>query len=274
MLPLAVPTSEVVMPAIPTAAQSAASRANGARSHGPATPEGKARAALNGTRHGLRGATFAFLPGEDPAEWAAVLAGYLARLRPADAAELRCVERLAACDWREGRLLRLETETLFAGRGDTSEPDPRLGWSRTLPRYAAAIRRDRKEALEQLEMLRASRPRLTSRPTVADAARFRWLAERIERQTAAPRDTPEPEPAPLTAAPAGHPPRNNVTHEPEPPVQVDFESQARTQPEPAPARPLNREQRRRLAAVARKSQHATGAVAVPAYRPSPAAALT
>src|SRR3954454_366793 len=150
---------EVSMPVSPTPAQSEASRQNGASSSGPITPEGKARSARNGTRHGLRGSTFALLPGENPAEWAAHLDGYLARLRPVDAAELRCVERLAACDWREARLLRLETDTLFAGRGETSEPDPRLGWSRTLPRYAAAIRRDRKEALEQLGMLRASRPR-------------------------------------------------------------------------------------------------------------------
>src|SRR5919202_6678301 len=123
------------MPLSPTAAQSEASRLNGARSSGPTTPEGKARSALNGTRHGLRGSTFSLLPDEDPAAWAAVLAGYLARFRPADEAELACVERLAACDWREGRLLRLETETLFAGRGEPDGPDPHLGWSRTLPRY-------------------------------------------------------------------------------------------------------------------------------------------
>src|SRR4051812_25991537 len=185
------------MPLSPTAAQSEISRQNGARSHGPATPEGKARSALNGTHHGLRGATFTLLPDEDPAAWAALLARYLARLRPADEVELACVERLAACDWREARLLQLEAETLFAGRGDTSEPDPRLGWSRTLPRYKAAIRRDRKEALEQLEMLRASRPRLPVSPTAADAARFRWLADRIECQLAAPADDkPEPEAAP------------------------------------------------------------------------------
>src|SRR3954469_7170793 len=172
------------MPVSPSATQSEASRLNGARSLGPATPSGKARSALNGTRHGLRGRTFVILPDEDPAEWTALLDGYLARFRPADAAETRCVERLAAYDWREDRLERLEAETLFAGRGDTREPDPRLGWSRTLPRYKAAIRRDRKEALEQLAMLRAARPRLPAKPTLADAARMRWLAERIERAVA------------------------------------------------------------------------------------------
>src|SRR3954452_814099 len=133
------------MPLSPTSAQSETSRLNGARSSGPITPEGKARSALNGTRHGLRGTTFALLPDEDLAAWQALLAGYLARLRPVDAAELACVQRLAACDWREARLLRLEAEMLSASRGDTGDPDPRVGWSRSLPRYAAAIRRDRKE---------------------------------------------------------------------------------------------------------------------------------
>src|SRR3954447_17257173 len=79
------------MPVSPTPAQVDASRANGALSRGPATSEGKARSALNGTRHGLRCSTFALLPDEDPAKWAAHLDGYLARFRPADATELACV---------------------------------------------------------------------------------------------------------------------------------------------------------------------------------------
>jgi hypothetical protein len=50
-----------------TAAQAAASRLNGALSHGPPIAAlGKACSALNGTRHGLCSASFFLLPDEDP----------------------------------------------------------------------------------------------------------------------------------------------------------------------------------------------------------------
>src|SRR4051812_2541472 len=91
------------MPLSPTAAQSSTSRANGALSRGPTTPEGKARAALNGTRHGLAG-PFRLLPGEDAAAYGRLRAALLARHAPADAAEEHWVEELAFAAWRLRRL--------------------------------------------------------------------------------------------------------------------------------------------------------------------------
>lgn len=72
------------MPASPSSAQSAASRQNGARSAGPVTEAGKARAAMNGVRHGLSGRTFFLLPDEDSAEFREHEASWLAAWRPRD----------------------------------------------------------------------------------------------------------------------------------------------------------------------------------------------
>jgi hypothetical protein len=46
-------------------ARAAASRHNGVRSHGPANHEGKARAAQNALKHGLRAQKFAVVGDED-----------------------------------------------------------------------------------------------------------------------------------------------------------------------------------------------------------------
>jgi hypothetical protein len=77
------------MLAVWTPAQQSASRADGARSRGPVTEAGKARAAQNGTRHGLRGGAFAPLPGEDAREFeqlrAAVAAADRKSPRPGEA---------------------------------------------------------------------------------------------------------------------------------------------------------------------------------------------
>src|SRR3954463_8754418 len=112
---------EADMPLSPTSAQSSASRANGALSRGPATPEGKARSAQNGTRHGLAG-PFRLLPGEDAATYERLRAALLARHAPADAAGEHWVEELAFAAWRLRRLRALDAAALDAAYG-TSEPD-------------------------------------------------------------------------------------------------------------------------------------------------------
>jgi len=100
------------MPAVPTAAQSEASRLNGARSAGPVSDAGKARSALNAVRHSLSGRTFFLLPDEDPAEFAVHEAELLATYRPRDHAERKAVLALVRAMWREIRGDQLEAQVL------------------------------------------------------------------------------------------------------------------------------------------------------------------
>lgn len=90
-------------------AQRLASRLNGARSRGPVTAEGRARASRNAFRHGLRAATL-LAPGEDPAAFEALLDSLRAEHAPADATRELLVERLAATLWKLRRCDRLEAE--------------------------------------------------------------------------------------------------------------------------------------------------------------------
>src|SRR4051795_4964313 len=109
------------MPLSPT--PSAASRANGALSHGPVPPEGKAGSAANApaARHGLRGAgPFRLLADEDGTAFQALLHELLARHAPVGAAERHCVEQLAHACWRERRLAALDDPARLAG---TPEPE-------------------------------------------------------------------------------------------------------------------------------------------------------
>ena len=199
----------------------------GARSHGPATPEGKARSARNGTRHGLCSTTFFLLPDEDPAAFAAFEHGMLASLNPEDDAERHAAARAVQAMWREIRADRLEAEVLtdlFAANRieDAAERAAAkaagLKALATLIRYRNRIQRDRDEALQTFHALR-ERPR------------------------------------PAAAAPAGRPgepEKRNADRAapPRPPAAV-----APVPSEPGqPSRPLNRHERRRLAKLERQAE--------------------
>lgn len=88
-------------------AQRAAARANGARSRGPVSPEGKARASRNAFRHGLCSPAI-LAPGEDPAAFDRLLADLRAEHRPKSPSEDLLVERLAVAFWKLARCDRLE----------------------------------------------------------------------------------------------------------------------------------------------------------------------
>src|ERR1700688_1078747 len=107
-----------------------ASKANGAKSHGPVTPEGKlasasnselstgpvtpdgkARSAQNAIRHGiLTGAIV--LDTESSEQFAELLAQLHEELQPEPGIETRFVEVMAIADWRRMRLWCMEREEL------------------------------------------------------------------------------------------------------------------------------------------------------------------
>src|SRR5687767_3732407 len=100
------------MPAQLTAAQSAASRLNGARSTGPVSDAGRARSALNATRHSLCSRGFFLLPDENPDEYARHETLWLSTWRPRDTLEHEAALTAIRALWREERADRLEVQVL------------------------------------------------------------------------------------------------------------------------------------------------------------------
>jgi hypothetical protein len=204
------------LPAQPTPAQSQAAHRNGALSHGPATAEGKARSARNAVRHGLAGERFFLLADEDADDYAGYEALWLRTYGPVDAEEHAAALDVVHARWREMRADRLEAQVLsdlFAAGSINDEAE------------AAAAKQAGMRALAILLRYRARIQREHDRAM----ARLDALLHRPGRpRPVAVRSEPERPPSGGAPVPA-----------------------ARHQPEPA--RTLNRHERRRLAAQARKT---------------------
>ncbi len=85
----------------------ASSRRNAQCSTGPRTSRGRGAVTANALTHGFYGRV-ALTDFEDPADYHATLADYLADLRPAGAVEIELVHRLVKDLWKLRRLERLE----------------------------------------------------------------------------------------------------------------------------------------------------------------------
>ena len=202
--------------------QQAASRANGA-SRGPVSAAGKARAAANGTRHGLRGGPLGLLAGEPADELTSLRRAAAADWGPRDAYERHWVEELVAAMCRQRRLRRLELAALDAAEAEAPPSEATLRRLLTFARYGARIEGDIGRALRALRSLR-------DRPD-----------DRIVEDRAG---TSDPEPASAAA-------------DPEPGItgKCTFEPGVSPQETAMPAPlPLNRHQRRRLEALRRQEQ--------------------
>jgi hypothetical protein len=83
------------------------SRANGALSRGPSSPEGKKRSSQNAFRHGLL-ADCVVIEGENRESFLALLQFHIDRFQPADGVEFGMMEEMASCKWRLHRAWFLE----------------------------------------------------------------------------------------------------------------------------------------------------------------------
>jgi hypothetical protein len=113
-------------------AQIEASRRNGARSRGPVTAEGKARASRNALKHGLTAMHHLVLEDEAPAELEEMTARLMAEVAPMSEIEARIARRLAIAFWKGERAERIEV-ALFDAAPSCARRGPAISGSRPIP---------------------------------------------------------------------------------------------------------------------------------------------
>jgi hypothetical protein len=208
------------------ALKSTAARANGAKSRGPATPEGRARSSRNSLRHGLAApsanlpSVSVVLPTESREDFQILLNSHLAQFHPAPGVEAELVHMMAAVHWRLRRLQTIETTLLgneivrrashIASEFEEMDQDPsaddRLAYVfkrladggqslALLVRYEGALNRSYDRAFKQLQMLQSTRTR--PRPNDAQPNEPRPPATRSDRPPSVSiREPPNALPAP------------------------------------------------------------------------------
>ena len=86
------------------------SRANGAMSRGPNTPEGKFISSQNSLRHGLTAKAYV-LTNESPERFEALMQGYIDEIQPTSPIQMDLVEQMTVSKWRQRRLWATEVAT-------------------------------------------------------------------------------------------------------------------------------------------------------------------
>src|ERR1700682_4701638 len=186
-------------------------RANGAKSRGPTTPEGKEKSSRNSLKHGLAaGAANILFDCEDPDEFEQAFNKLLGIHEPATPAENDIVEEMVAARWRIRRMWTIETNLfnveIQTQQSKTENPDPGIHLamayraladdSRSLAlasRYEARLQRlyDRAyKTLRELQQARKSEP-----PKEPHTIEIRWVdsQEDLDRPATATPPAPEPE---------------------------------------------------------------------------------
>jgi hypothetical protein len=154
--------------------KSQTARANGAKSRGPKTQDGKAKSSANSLRHGLQ-AKALVLPVESAAAFRELLDAYMKEFDPQTPSETHLVEDMAAARWRLNRVQRYETAMFedqlesntdyFERFGSGWDGTQRAAWSfknirsslNLVLRYEGAMNRAYYRALKELRELQKAR---------------------------------------------------------------------------------------------------------------------
>jgi hypothetical protein len=150
-----------------------ANRINGAKSHGPVTPEGLLASSRNSVVHGLLSEAI-ILDGESAERFTALHDALIAEFEPQTPTECGLVETMVVCRWRLMRIWILENSAIAheirkqAGSGETENQPTQASFAyRTLShdargldifsRYETRYDRQLSRALQRFNEVRASR---------------------------------------------------------------------------------------------------------------------
>jgi hypothetical protein len=182
--------------------KSETARVNGAKSHGPVTPQGKARSSANSRRHGLTASVL--LDGESDEHFQLLLADFMDQFQPRTGVETGLVEMMAIARWRLRRLLAIEThlfelEMVRRRKQINAEfpgidHDSRLAFAfqkmsdtgnslALLIRYEGSLNRSYDKALKQLHQLQSSRQNRPAKETLGSFGISEPQAPAAERGT-------------------------------------------------------------------------------------------
>ncbi len=140
--------------------RSGTSAANGAKSKGPKTPEGKAVARLNAMRHGIY-SEMTVVDFEEERELVAFGKRMRVELAPVGELELALADRLVSLAWRIRRLTSIEGELLEDGNKERQPSRAFGGYTgeklQRLSRYETTLDRQLYRTLHELQRLQAAR---------------------------------------------------------------------------------------------------------------------
>ena len=150
---------------MPSQSQIEANHRNSQKSTGPRSNEGKAKTRFNALKFGIN-AKSQVIPGEDPAELAAIVQQYCRQFEPSSRMKVVLVNALIAADWQLQRLRKAEAqlwEWELAQGGNMGEAYSRNPALARLQREIRATQRDYERTFKQVEQMQKAEDELEGR---------------------------------------------------------------------------------------------------------------